>query len=200
MSWINGELVINDMSQKNVEKAKETISSIVRHNADLEKFPHMGENIMQIDHLRSGIIFDSEEEASSFLKKMYSDWARRCNVIVTFRDTSQAEETKRLLNLQERLEREKQKLRDYTEKSDCKNFKAKLITCSGCGSKINKKYITGGECPLCRTDLRSKTVIETTERYLVNINNISSEINKELKKQEEKFPIKYLVGYCEYVG
>ncbi len=200
MSWISGEFVINDMSQRSMEEAKKTISSIVRHNADLEEFPHMGKNIMQIEHLRPRTIFDSEEEASSILEEMYSDWARRCNAIVTFRDTSQAKETKRLLNLQERLEKEKQKLQDYLKKSDCKNFKAKLITCPGCESKINKKYINGGECLLCRTDLRSKTVIETTKRYQANINNISSEINKELKKQKEKLPIKYLIGYCEYVG
>ena len=60
MSWISGEFVINDMSQRSMEEAKKTISSIVRHNADLEEFPHMGKNIMQIEHLRPRTIFDSE--------------------------------------------------------------------------------------------------------------------------------------------
>ena len=93
-----------------------------------------------------------------------------------------------------------QKLNDYIKKNDCKNFKAKLITCPKCESKINKKYILRNMCPLCKHDLRSKTVIETTQRYQNNIQKLTDEIHQENLKQKEKLPVRYLVGYCEYIG
>ena len=102
--------------------------------------------------------------------------------------------------LKERLEKEHQKLNDYIKKNDCKNFKAKLITCPKCESKINKKYILRNMCPLCKHDLRSKTVIETTQRYQNNIQKLSDEICQENLKQKEKLPVRYLVGYCEHIG
>ena len=75
-----------------------------------------------------------------------------------------------------------------------------MITCPKCESKINKKYILRNMCPLCKHDLRSKTVIETTQRYQNNIQKLSDEICQENLKQKEKLPVRYLVGYCEHIG
>lgn len=200
MSWISGEFVIDDMKEKTLKEAYSSLSSAVRHNADLEEFPHMGMEIMKIKPFHSGKIYGSQEEASEALEESYSSWAREYNVAAAFYDTSAAKETKRVKTLKERLEKENQKLKDYIEKTDCKNFKAKLITCSKCESKINKKYILRNTCPLCRHDLRSKTVIETTQRYQDNIQKLTNEIRQEKLKQKEKLPVRYLVGYCEYIG
>ena len=41
MSWIGGSVVINDASKRELERAEAIITSHVRHNADLEEFPHM---------------------------------------------------------------------------------------------------------------------------------------------------------------
>lgn len=200
MSWISGEFVINDMTEKTLKKAYSSLSSAVRHNADLEEFPYMGTDIMKIKPFHKGKIYGSQEEASKALRESYASWAREYNVAAAFYDTSAAKETKRMKGLKERLERENQKLKDYIKKTDCKNFKAKLITCQKCESKINKKYIFGNTCPLCRHDLRSKTVIETTQRYQNNIQKLTDEIRQEKLKQKKKLPVRYLVGYCEYVG
>lgn len=67
------------------------------------------------------------------------------NVAAAFYDTSAAKETKHIKTLKERLEKEHQKLNDYVKKNDCKNFKAKLITCPKCESKINKNTF----CEIC---------------------------------------------------
>lgn len=200
MSWISGEFVINDMTEKTLKKAYSSLSSAVRHNADLEEFPYMGTDIMKIKPFHKGKIYGSQEEASKALRESYASWAREYNVAAAFYDTSAAKETKRIKTLKERLEREHQKLNDYIKKNDCKNFKAKLITCPKCESKINKKYILRNMCPLCKHDLRSKTVIETTQRYQNNIQKLSDEICQENLKQKEKLPVRYLVGYCEHIG
>lgn len=200
MSWIGGEFIINDMKEKTLKEAYSSISSAVRHNADLEEFPYMGTEIMKIKPFHKGKIYGSQEEASKALEESYASWAREYNVAAAFYDTSAAKETKRIKTLKERLEKEHQKLNDYIKKNDCKNFKAKLITCPKCESKINKKYILRNMCPLCKHDLRSKTVIKTTQRYQNNIQKLSDEICQENLKQKEKLPVRYLVGYCEHIG
>lgn len=42
MSWIGGSFVIKNASKKELERARDVVTSHVRHNADLEEFPHMG--------------------------------------------------------------------------------------------------------------------------------------------------------------
>ena len=54
MSWISGEFVINDMTEKTLKKAYSSLSSAVRHNADLEEFPYMGTDIMKIKPFHKG--------------------------------------------------------------------------------------------------------------------------------------------------
>lgn len=203
MSWISGQFSIDTLKSETKDglgllDAYAEISEAIRANADLEEFPNMGESVMPIKHMMPNIIFGSHEEAEETLNRLFPKWSRKYNVAVAYYDVTAATGTKKLQNLKFRLEKEKGKLQSYTEKTDCKNFKAKLITCSSCESKINKDYIKGSRCPVCRTDLRSKTVIDTTKRYRENIRDLTKKVEAEQKKQ--KLPVKYLVGYCEYVG
>ena len=48
MSWIKGEFVIDSISQQSLAKARAQIVDRVRHNADLEEFSNMGEDIGNI--------------------------------------------------------------------------------------------------------------------------------------------------------
>ena len=48
MSWIRGEFVIDSISQQSLAKARAQIVDRVRHNADLEEFSNMGEDIGNI--------------------------------------------------------------------------------------------------------------------------------------------------------
>lgn len=200
MGWLGGEYVINDLEEKTLKKVYADISSNVRHNADLEEFPNMGMNIMPIQRLMKGKIYESYDEATQAIEDRYAEWVKNCNVVVAFYDTDAAKQTKKLENLMTRFKKEEQKLSDYVEKTDCKNFKAKLITCPSCESKINKKYIRRSSCPLCHADLRSKTVIDTTNRYCENIKKLKKEITQEQNKQKDRLPVRYLVRYYEYVG
>lgn len=203
MSWVSGQFSIDTLRERagkgmGLLDAYEEIADSIRANADLGEFPNMGDSVMPIRHLMPDKIFGSYEEADEAIKRLFSDWSRKYNVAVAYYDETAAKDTKKIKTLKFRLEKEQEKLQSYTEKADCKNFKAKLITCSSCESKINKAYIRNSRCPLCHADLRSKTVIDTTKRYKDKIRTLSKELVAEQKKQ--KLPVKYLIGYCEYVG
>lgn len=74
MSWIGGEFIINDMKEKTLKEVYSSISSAVRHNADLEEFPYMGTDIMKIKPFHKGKIYDSQEEASKALSESYKNF------------------------------------------------------------------------------------------------------------------------------
>ena len=171
MSWLNGELILNGMSKKDLAYAHDYIRSTVRNNGDTREFSNLGDEQRPIKKM-SERIFDCYEDADSYLDTF--NWER------------------------------KYKLLEYYRKTNVKNFKAKLVTCPTCESKINKEYINNCTCPLCRTDLRSETTKKTIERYESNIEKLEEEIKKEnkklIKKVKDKAPIKYLLLFEEYCG
>lgn len=199
MSWIGGSLVIDSFDKKSVSMALSEISSIVRHNADLEEFPNMGNDVGPIK-LISTLVCDNYDKAEEFLEERRNKWSRNYDAAVAFRDTSNVKPTKKLENLQARLKVAEDKAYIFSRDSDIKNFKAALIGCPKCGSKIAKKYVVGNHCPLCNEDLRSETTKKTFEKYIQNIHDIEKLIEDEKGKNKEKLPIKYLVMYEEYIG
>lgn len=171
--------------------------SRVRHEADLEEFPNMGNHLNEIIQkvfTPCKSIDEAYEKANQF------DWKRNYNILIPFKDVKNLKESKKIISLKERLEKELKKLEEYIEKTDCKNFKSKLITCPRCDSKINKDYIHNSRCPLCQEDLRSKTTVDTVKRYNANIKKINKEIRAEQEKNSSKAKTKYLLMYVEYVG
>ena len=203
MSWINGELILDGMTKKDLEFAYDYIRSTVRKNGDTREFPSLGDNQQPIKKI-SEKVFDCYEDANDYLDTFY--WERKYNPVVAFRDVDlkNIKKTKKIENLELRKEKEKGKLLDYYQKTNVKNFKAKLITCPKCESKINKDYINNCICPLCKTDLRSETTKKTIARYEKNIEDLSKEIKVENKKLinkvKNKSPIKYLLLFEEYCG
>lgn len=86
------------------------------------------------------------------------------------------------IKLQDRLEAEKKKLKDYEEKSAIKNHKSATVGCDHCGSKLATKYMNSHYCPLCNHDLYSKTIKDTISRYRTNI----SDLEKKVRDYPEK--------------
>ena len=114
---MSGEFVINDMTEKTLKKAYLSLSSAVRHNADLEEFPYMGTDIMKIKPFHKGKIYGSQEEASKALRESYASWAREYNVAAAFYDTSAAKETKRIKTFKRTLRKRTSEIkRLYQEK------------------------------------------------------------------------------------
>lgn len=76
-----------------------------------------------------------------------------------------------------------------------KSFKAQLVTCKKCGSKLNKDYIKTNYCPLCRADMRSETVLNKINSVRKKWQDLQAELRKEeealaAKKGELKWLVK----------
>ena len=70
----------------------------------------------------------------------------------------------------------------YAKEHSVRNFKAKLVACPNCESKVNKKFVKYDRCPVCNNDLRSKTTINTLRGYDEKIRALESEAYTEYRK------------------
>ena len=130
-------------------------------------------------------IFDTKKEACDYIEKIDRDCVQLAVKFLEYPDN--IEPSKKMLSLKERYEKEIAKACDYTEKHSIKTFKAALVGCPNCGSKLNKDFVVGEKCPLCKTDLRSKTTLETLAKYKQN----AEELQKQYQEEEKKNKLKY---------
>lgn len=193
MSWLNGELILNGMSKKDLAYAHDYIRSTVRNNGDTEEFPNLGENLLPI--VQRKIICKSYEDAKELADSL--NWEREYNLLIPFKDVDNIKETKKMKNLHERIKKEETKLNEYVKKTDCKNYKSKFVGCPRCGSRLNRKSINNDKCPLCGQDISSSTVKKTIKRYKNNIKEMEKELRKEKEKLSYKAKTKYLFLYEE---
>ena len=78
MSWLNGELILNGMSKKDLAYAHDYIRSTVRNNGDTEEFPNLGENLLPI--VQRKIICKSYEDAKELADSL--NWEREYNLLI----------------------------------------------------------------------------------------------------------------------
>ena len=81
------------------------------------------------------------------------------------------------------------------------------MRCPTCGSKINLRYMAKNArygyadhlCPVCRGELRSKTVVDRIEKFEAKIEELKSQIKDEEQnmsmKVSSKAPVKWLIKY-----
>lgn len=93
---------------------------------------------------------------------------------------------KNLNDLRRRLEENQQRYNKYLEEHSIHSFKSEYVGCKNCGSKLKISLIKGEICPLCRTDLRSPTTIETLKKYIDKSKELTKEIKLAEKKQSSK--------------
>lgn len=109
-----------------------------------------------------------------------------------------AEETKTMKTLRERTEREREKKEAYATAHSVHAAKSGFITCPNCGSKLNRTAFKGEKCPLCNTELRSKTTIDTLAGYETNIKKWSKEYKELAGKHEKQVYLNKFVRYSFY--
>lgn len=189
MSWIAGCVVIESKEKKEIEKAKKYINDVVRQNADLREFPNSGARFPI--YFKGDIknpaetIDEAEEKANCY------DWRRSYNIAVPLLNNS-----KKMESILERIKKEEEKKEEYEKKHSVRTFKANLVSCQKCGSKLNKDYLKNDMCPVCRADLRSETTKDTIKRYDKKICTLTKEY-AECKKTAK---CKYVVFFEEYLG
>lgn len=148
------------------------MNEIAREDGDY----HSGLNssIRWLDH-----ICEDRERAYSYIESNDKGWYDQ--LAVKFREYPKSEPTKALLKLKDRKDKEIEKRNAYEKAHSISSFKIEYIGCPHCGSKLKRTLLRNNYCPLCLTELRSKTTIETLQRYADNIVKI-----KELIKEEER--------------
>lgn len=138
MGWIGGEVVLNSDSKKDLDYARDMIRRNVRNVGDVGEFPNLGDYLLPIK-LKKMSPCKSYEDAMEVADRF--NWRRNYNILIPFKDVDSVKKTKKILNLEERIDKEIVKLKEYVKKTDCQNYKSKYIGCPKCGSKINKKYV-----------------------------------------------------------
>lgn len=82
MSWVAGCLIVENESQKEINRAKTHIRNVVRNNADLEEFPYMGDSLNPIKFVNPDAIPSSVEEAEKIADGY--KWRRNYNIAIPF--------------------------------------------------------------------------------------------------------------------
>lgn len=140
-------------------------------------------------------ICDSYEEAEEYLSKHDKGWYDQ--LAVRYRDTVITDAPKSIIELRKRIANEQAKLTSYADAHSVLTFKAEYIGCPVCGSKLSRKHLSGNICPLCRAELRSKTTIETIDRYRSKIKKLQADLAAEETRLQQKMAktakIKWLV-------
>lgn len=136
---------------------------------------------------------ESEEEAENFIKSHDNGWYD--DHAVRFKDYSKAVKTKKIEEYEAKIKELAQAKADYQKAHSIRNFQAKLVGCPKCNSKLNKEYLRGDSCPLCRADLRSKTTLDKLKWFEDKISDYRNRIEAEKKKQKNKVTIKWLIKY-----
>lgn len=114
---------------------------------------------------------------------------------VRYYSYSSATRTKKIDELQEKAKETQAKLGEYTRKHSVRTFKAEFVGCQSCGSKLARTFLRSELCPVCHTDLRSKTTLDTIEKYQSKIDSFWKQVEDEKKKQKSKRKVMWLIKY-----
>ena len=137
-------------------------------------------------------VYDSYEDAVKATESLDRGWYD--NFAVKYRDVSSASSAK-ITDIQRRIKETKKKEADYIKAHDIHTFKSQFIGCKECGSKLSISHMRGNSCPLCSTDLRSETTLNTIKSYEEKIKTLQKQELTERKKQASKSPLKWLVKF-----
>lgn len=129
-------------------------------------------------------VFDDYDQASDYIDRI--DSGHYDQIAVKYRSYDKIAPSATLTNLEQRRDAEIQKRIDYAKKHSVSTFKADYVGCPSCGSRLKRELLSGEYCPLCRTDLRGKTTLDTLAKYSQNIEDLKKKISAEQKKLEAK--------------
>lgn len=73
-----------------------------------------------------------------------------------------------------------------------KSFKAQLVGCKKCGSRLNREYLKSNFCPLCGADMRSETELHRIQRLREKAEDAEKKII-EAKRKSKKGKVYWLV-------
>lgn len=152
---------------------------------------------MYISHCKP---FANYQEAYDYIE-YHTKHSIYYDLAVRFYDTDSLPSTKKELQLEEKIQIENQKLKDYIIKNKLTNRKSAFFGYPNCGSKIARRYFENPKlperiivnCPVCNTDLRSETVLKRIRIFEEKLLKLKKELTFEKCKTKKNTPIKWLV-------
>ena len=108
-------------------------------------------------------VFENEEQARTHINEIdngfYSGYGAK------FYDFSKVKNTKKIDELNAKIDETFKKRDEYISTHHVKDFKASFIGCAKCGSKLSKQYLRGDKCPVCYSDLRAESTLERIANF-----------------------------------
>ena len=129
-------------------------------------------------------IYDGPEQAREAIEKIDSGWYDQ--LAVKFRRLPNNTSSKKLDELRKKSSETYKTLSELDREIAVKSFKAQLVTCKKCGSKLNKDFLHSNYCPLCRSDMRS----DTTQKRLAALKKKHRELQTAIRAEEEALAAK----------
>lgn len=136
--------------------------------------------------------FIGKAAGERYLSDNSAKWSGKFCPFVTIRDID-ALATPKVKELKKKIKAEEKSLADTLARTDVGNFKARLVTCEQCESKINREYIKESMCPVCGHDMRSKTALQSVESKNNRIKRYRDKLTMECIKHADEAPLRYLV-------
>ena len=124
---------------------------------------------------------------------------------VRYYDNESLPSTKKEKQLKEKIQIAKQKLKEYIIKNELTTRKSKsksaFFRCPNCKSKIARQYFEKNKspehmivnCPVCKTEIRSETILNRIKEFEEKIIKLKKELTSEKAKPKKGAPIKWLV-------
>ena len=129
-------------------------------------------------------IYDGPEQAREAIESLDRGWYDQ--LAVKYRQLPNAISNKKLDDLRRKASETYKTLSALDREIAVKGFKAQLVTCKKCGSKLNKDYLNSNYCPLCRADMRA----DTTQKRLAALRKKYKELQGAIRKEEEALATK----------
>lgn len=173
--------VIND-TEKDKKRCEAYWNEVAAHEGHQEGSSGLDKPIRWINH-----ICENYDEAMEYIESHDKGWYDQ--LAVKFYDYPKIEGSKTYDNLKDRLSKANIKYEELRNKIHYEGVKSKFITCKNCESKLNSGYFgkgVGNICPICRSDLRPTTTLETLENYKKNVEKLRKEVKAEELKLQSK--------------
>ena len=130
----------------------------------------------------SSIKFDEDKIYDSIDEGMAAQKGSRYAFRYYLTEKLRAEE-----RLEDRIQREKQKLQYYIDSHHVRAHKSKFTGCRYCGSKVNNEYVNEDNvCPCCGNSLYSDTDRATINRYKGNVDRWQQELEEMQRTNKRK--------------
>lgn len=171
------------------EAMRETVLNIVHNSGDRY-------GTERIDFFDA--IHEDQDAAEKWIEAHDRNGSYR-GIAVRFYDYSGIKPTKKMLEIQAKVQETRQKAAAYAKEHSVKTFKATYVGCPHCGSRLKRELLWGEQCPLCRKDLRSNTTLTQIKKYEDKIQDLWAKHKKESQKDKKNAKICWLVKY-EYHG